>query len=89
MDTGVSEIIPADDPIAATRYTNAGKHEGPELQQHYGAVGKKKRIYSFSFKVSKNDLKLTINLPIIWNALKTIANNVCLKYVILHRKPKF
>ena len=64
MDTKYSEIIVADDQIETTRYTNADEHEGPELQQRYGAVGKKKRIYSFSFKVSKNDIKLIIKLPI-------------------------
>ena len=48
MYTNDSEIIPADDPIMATRYTDSGKQERLERQQHHGAVETRKRIYSFS-----------------------------------------
>ena len=62
MYTNDSEIIPADDPIMATRYTDSGIQERPKLQQHNGAVENRKRIYSFSLKVSKIVHKVTIRL---------------------------
>ena len=65
MHTNHSEIITADDPIVATRYTDSGQQERPERQQHHGAVETRKRIYSFSLKVSKIIYKVTIKLPVL------------------------
>ena len=47
-----SVILPADDLVVPTGYGKSGEDKGKELQQPSNTVGKRKRIYSFSLKVT-------------------------------------